>query len=165
MKPIFLAALSALAIAAFPPPDGAQAEGFQRSGSVTGPGGRSATRDSTVTRDGNTVSRSGTVQGSEGRGWSFSGNATRSGDGTLTRQNTVTTNSGRVIARDATRTCDRSNGGIDCSGSATTTGPNGNTASSTSTRRFRDGQGIATFTRTGPGGRTVTGERWITVTP
>lgn len=112
------------------------------------------------------VTYGGSVQGSNGRGATVQGSGGYDATtGTRNRSATVTTNSGQTVSRQVTGDCVRlASGGVDCSKSASTTGANG-TTNSTTTHSYANGSGTKTVTRQGPNGNGYTRQRWITVNP
>ncbi|MBM4034441.1 MAG: hypothetical protein FJ291_22070 [Planctomycetes bacterium] len=120
------------------------------SGAVTGPAGKTVTREDTWTREGNTITRDGSVTGPGGKTATIEGTTTREGN-TVTRDTTVTGPGGKTVEQDVTWKKDGNT--VTRDGQTTTSGGKSVTSQDTFARNgntvTREG------TSTGSGGRSV----------
>lgn len=107
---------------------------------------------------------SGAAQGAYGRGAAWQkGGSCDPASGSCQHGGSVTTNNGQTYSHDASGSCAQNGaGGVDCSKTATTTGPRG-TSSSAAQRSWGNGGASSTVNRTGANGGTSTRSRWLQV--
>lgn len=110
------------------------------------------------------VTYGGSVEGANGRGATVTGSGSYDPATGRSRSATVTTNNGTTVTRDVTADCQRNGSGLDCARETSRSGPRG-TSSGSVARSYDQGSAGTTATRTGPEGRSVTRQRWITVNP
>lgn len=183
MKIAAIAALGALAVAAFATP--ADAQGRSRQTTVKGENGRTATSSRMIERADGTRTKTGSVQTGEGYGASRTVNSgIDQENGERFRSGSTTTNSGATVSSGSAASCD--NGA--CGRNSYVTGPNGETVNGSTVRYVdengnlvkesgvtgpdgqtasrdvtRDGEGTKTTTRTNAQGEESSRTRWVTV--
>lgn len=107
-----------------------------------------------IDRKERTKERSGTYSTSDGKSGTIETSVTKDDD-QVDREQKVTNQNGKTVTRDANRARDKANKSV--TGTSTTTGPNGKTATTTSTSKLQDDGTVGTTgTRTGFNGKTST---------